>query len=188
MMKKILFVLCILLLTACGDKDVTVYTDGAKFESEYEALNDRGIVVEIDTNAKVKYLELNQVIEFFENKTGVIYFGFPNCPWCRNIIPSLLDLTSEEGYTLYYYNPKDVRGTDNEDFKRLMNILDPYLTVNEEGVKTLYVPDVYFVKDGKIVGNHLGSVDSQTNPYEKLTQEQINELKQIYKDLFYKIG
>jgi len=185
-MKKVLLVLSIVLLTACSI-DTQVYTDGAKFEKEYEALNKNGIVVDIDTNANIKYLELNEVLDFFENKTGVIYFGFPNCPWCRNIIPSLLDVSKEEGYTLYYFNPKDVRGTENKEFKELMNILDPYLTSDSEGVKTLYVPDVYFVKDGQIVGNHLGSVSTQTNPYETLTNEQKEELKQIYKDLFDKL-
>lgn len=185
-MKKILLVLVVILLTACG-KDVTVYTDGAKFEQEYEELNEKGIAVDIDTNANIKYLELNEVLDFFENKTGVIYFGFPNCPWCRNIVPVLLEVLDEEKYPMYYYNPKDVRGTENEEFKKLMTILDPYLTTNNEGVKTLYVPDVYFVKDGKIVGNHLGSVETQTNPYEKLTEEQLRELKNIYKELVKKI-
>lgn len=183
-MKKVLLILCIILLTACND----VHTDGAKFEKEYESLNDKGIVVDIDTNANIKYLKLNEVLDFFKNKTGVIYFGFPNCPWCRNIIPSLLDVSKEQGHTLYYFNPRDVRGTNNKEFKELMIILDEHLTANEEGVKTLYVPDVYFVKDGKIVGNHLGSVSNQTNPYEPLTNEQLSELKQIYKDLFDKLN
>lgn len=183
-MKKILLILCVVLLTACS---TNIYTDGAKFEREYESLNESGIVVDIDTDNNIKYLELSEVVDFLENKTGVIYFGFPNCPWCRNIIPILLEVAKEEGYGVYYFNPKDVRGTDNENFKKVMSILNPYLTSNSEGVKTLYVPDVYFVKDGQIVGNHLGSVSSQTNPYEPLTEKQITELKQIYKDLFDKI-
>ena len=186
-MKKVLLVLCIILLTACGQKEVLVQTDGAKFEQEYEALNDKGIVVDIDTNAKVKYLELNEVVDFLENKTGIIYFGFPGCPWCRNILPVLLNVAKDNNEMVYYFNPRDVRGTNNEDFNKVMAILDEYLDVNSDGEKTLYVPDVYFVKEGNIVGHYLGSVSSQTNPYEALTETQKQELYNIYKDLLDKI-
>lgn len=183
-MKKVLFVFVVLLLTGCADNNiVNVYTDGAKFEKEYEALNENGIVVDIDTNSNIKYLELTEVIDLFENKTGVIYFGFPNCPWCRNMIPILLDVTKENHEVLYYFNPSGVRGTNDENFSKLMTILDNYLTSNSEGVKTLYVPDVYFIKDGSIVGHHLGSAPTQTNPYELLTEEQKIELKNIYRNL-----
>ena len=54
-----------------------------------------------------------------------------------------------------------------------------YLLENDNGEKTLYVPDVYFVKDGKIIGNHLSTVDSQTDPYTPLTEGQIKELELI---------
>lgn len=186
-MKKILLVLCIMLLTGCGKEEV-VYTDGAKFEQEYEALNDNGIVVDIDSDVNIKYLELSEVVDFLENKTGVIYFGFPKCPWCRNIIPVLLDVATDNNQIVYYFNPQDVRGTDNEEFDKVMEILDEYLLVNSDGEKTLYVPDVYFVKEGNIVGHYLGSVSSQTNPYENLTETQKEELYNIYKELIDKIN
>ena len=183
---KILLVLSVILLTACT-KNIDVYTDGAKFKEEYEALNSSGITVELNNEAKIKYLELTEVLNLFENKTGIIYFGFPSCPWCRNIIPVLLEVANDNNEVVYYFNPKEVRGTDNADFAKLMEILDSYLNTDENGEKVLYVPDVYFIKNGKIVGHHLGSASSQTNPYEKLTDEQTKELKETYVNLINKI-
>ena len=84
-------------------------------------------------------------------------------------------------------NNNNDNNENNEDYNKLITILNEFLTENENGEKTLYVPDVYFVKDGKIVGNHLGTVDSQTNPMESLTEEQKQELLNIYNDLFNKI-
>lgn len=42
----------------------------------------------------------------------------------------------------------------------------------DTGVKRLYAPTVVGVKDGKVVGIHVATVESQTNPYEVLTDKQ----------------
>ena len=195
-MKKVLLILSIILLTACNDveqpvdnddKEQNVSSETLKFKEEYEALNDKGIVVEVDRDVNIKYLQTNEVVDLLENKTGIIYFGFPGCPWCRNIVPILFDIAKENNQTIYYFNPSGLRGTSNEEFEKIMNILNNYLETNENGEKTLYVPDVYFVKDGDIVGHHLGSASSQTNPYEALTEVQKQELINIYKELISKM-
>ena len=69
----------------------------------------------------------------------------------------------------------------------LKKILNEYLSEDENGQKVLYVPDVYFIKDGKIVGHHLGTVDSQADPTISLTEEEKNELLDIFNELFEKI-
>lgn len=157
-------------------------TDGIRFKNEYESLNNINKVnITIDKNNKIKYATIEEVIDILQNKTGVIYFGFPNCPWCRNILPVLLETVDD---TIYYYNPKQIRDNNSSEYQILKDILNDYLTEDEEGNKKLYVPDVYFVKEGKIVGNHLGSVDSQKDPYQPLTEEQRQEIKEEYQKLF----
>lgn len=182
-MKKILIVLSLFFLTACTDK----VNDVEKFKKEYEALNDNSVVVTIDEKANINYLEVEEVVDFLENKTGIIYFGFPSCPWCRNILPVLIDIAKENNQTIYYFNPKELRGSNDKNFAKIMTILNDYLNSNDDGEKFLYVPDVYFVKNGSIVGHHLGSVSSQKNPYISLTLEQKEELKNIYKESLDKI-
>lgn len=188
-MKRIFKIsLCLIILfisTACGNNNIT---DAERFKNEYEKLNKDTIIMNIDKNNPIKYVEFDEVIDILTNGTGVIYFGFPGCPWCRNMIPVLFDVAGDNNIdTIYYFNPRDIRTNGDEDYKKIINILNDYLLENDNGEKTLFVPDVYFVHNGKIVGHHLSTVDSQTSPSIPLTDEQIDELKNIYQELFDKI-
>ena len=75
----------------------------------------------------------------------------------------------------------------------LDTILDDYVISDEDGneVKTgekrIYVPLVIFVRDGEIVDYHADTVSSQTDPYVALTNEEKNELINIYKEKINKI-
>ena len=76
----------------------------------------------------------------------------------------------------------------------LDTILDDYVISDEDGneVKTgekrIYVPLVIFVRDGEIVDYHADTVSSQTDPYVALTNEEKNELINIYKEKINKIA
>lgn len=164
---------------------INLKSDSVKFKEEYESLNDTNIVMNIKENNPIEYLNIKEVFELFENGTGVIYFGFPGCPWCRNMIPILFESASINNIDkVYYFNPREIRNANSDDYTRLIEILKDYLEEDENHEKKLYVPDVYFIKDGKIVGNHLGTVSSQTNPKIELTEEQKQELLDIYNNLF----
>lgn len=163
-------------------------SDGEKFKAEYEALNNENVNINISKNNPIKYVTLDEVFDIIQNKTGVIYFGFPGCPWCRNMIPVLFEVAKNNNIdTIYYFNPRNVKKSDNDEYNKLKEILNEYLSEDENGQKVLYVPDVYFIKDGKIVGHHLGTVDSQEEPTISLTEEEKNELLDIFNELFEKI-
>lgn len=163
-------------------------SDGEKFKAEYEALNNENVNINISKNNPIKYVTLDEVFDIIQNKTGVIYFGFPGCPWCRNMIPVLFEVAKNNNIdTIYYFNPRNVKKSDNDEYNKLKEILNEYLSEDENGQKVLYVPDVYFIKDGKIVGHHLGTVDSQEDPTISLTEEEKNELLDIFNELFEKI-
>lgn len=189
-MKKFLSILsCLVLLviiTGCGNNKNS--DDALKFKKEYEELNSSSVNMDISENNPIKYATFDEIIDVLTKGTGVVYFGFPGCPWCRNAIPVLFEVAKENDVdTIYYFNPREIRNSGNDAYQQLTTILNDYLEENDEGVKTLYVPDVYFVKDGKIMGNHLSTVDSQSDPYNPLDEEQRTELKNIYQNLFDKI-
>ena len=164
-------------------KDEKVHTT---FKEEYESYNDikndNGDVIEVSipSNNTIQEVADKEIISVLEEKTGIVYFGFPTCPWCRNIIGILTELANEKNIPIYYFNPQNIRNDDNDTYQKLLKRLDSYLETDDNGKKVLYVPDVYFIKDGKIVGHHLGSLDSQTDPYEKLNESQEKELKELY--------
>lgn len=181
-------------------------SDGERFKQEYEELNDSHLEVNIDSDNMIKYIGLEEAIDIIKNDTGVIYFGYPSCPWCRNAVPVLLDAASSTSLdTIYYvnaYNIRDVKEIDDgnivttnegdrlyDDLLEVLDdILDPYtLTLDngeviDLGEKRLYVPMVLFVKDGEVVSYHLSTVDSQEDPSISLNDSQRDELYNIYLD------
>lgn len=163
-----------------------VLHDTMKFKKEYESYNNQEVngkkyvPVQINNNDQITYLAEEELLKKMNQETAVFYFGFPTCPWCRNMIEPLLETTKKHNVTLYYFNPSELRASNSDTYQKLIKKLKNYLSKNEEGKETLYVPDVYFIKDGKIVGNHLGTVDSQKDPYVSLTESERKELVDIY--------
>lgn len=208
------FLVCILLLAMfMSDKNI-VDLDSIKFKEEYESLNDKinektgskYLKVSIDEKNPIKYAEYSDVKDIIKNGTGVIYFGFPECPWCRNAIPVLLESAQETGLdTIYYFNALSIRDKkhldENEEivvddegtkeYKELIEMLYDYVDVyeglNDESIKRLYFPSVVFVKDGKIVGFHSGTVESQEDASIELNKTQKEELKKIYSDYMLEV-
>ena len=70
--------------------------DNIKFKEEYERLNGKKsesgtyLKVKIDKDNPMIYANIEDVQKLLENGTGVVYFGFPECPWCRNMVPNLI--------------------------------------------------------------------------------------------------
>lgn len=194
-MKKIgivfLTICMVFTLVGCNvsENNVDTSTDAYQFKQDYESYNEseNAIVVHIDENSPIKNVSIEEVFSLLQEKTGVLYLGFPTCPWCRNMIESLIAAAKEEGVEISYFNPRTIKDTENEKYEELKKVLEEYLETNSEGEKTLYVPDVYFIKDGTIMGHHLGTLDTQTNPYNVLTESEKEELKTIYVDYIKQI-
>lgn len=69
----------------------------------------------------------------------------------------------------------------------MSDVLTPYEGLNDDSIKRLYFPTVVYVKDGKVLSSTIGTVDSQTDPYVKLNDDQYNELKNIYMENMNKV-
>ena len=180
--------------------------DAFKFKAEYESLNGKKnkndkeyVHVEVNNKNPYVYATYDEVIDLIKKGTGVIYFGFPECPWCRNMVPVLADAAKEMGIDkIYYFNALDIRDiksldkdgkviTEKEgtnEYYKLISLLGDsigtYAGLNDESIKRLYFPTVVFVKDGKILSSHIGTLDSQVDPYKVLNNKEKNELKEIY--------
>lgn len=193
--------------------------DAINFKAEYEELNGKKVTdklsystLEIDEDNPIKYSNFDEILDVIKNKTGVIYLGFPGCPWCRSALPVLLDAADEnEIKTIYYMNilserdtyvvedkklvyAKDDEGNEKKGTKgyfKLLEALDKHLTeyvVSFEGKeyktgeKRIYAPSVIFVKEGKVLGIQVSTVESHKSGFDKMTEEQIDELYGIYED------
>lgn len=187
--------------------------DSIKFKNEYESLNNKTNssgkeypTVNINANNIIKYATFKEIEDVLTTKSGVIYFGFPECPWCRNAIEPLLEAASETNLKeIYYFNAYSIRDqkhldedgkiiTDKEgteEYKKLIELmydnLGEYEGLEDKTIKRLYFPTVVFIKDGSINTIHVGTLEDQEDPYTPLTEKQKEKLKNIYKTNILKV-
>ena len=187
-------------------------SDEKKFKEEYESLNgkknDKGRTypeVHIRKDNNITYADYDKTMEFLESGTGILYLGFPECPWCRSMVSILIDTAVQNEISdIYYFNALSIRdtkelkdgkivtvkeGTD-EYYKlvdKLSDYIGPYEGLEDESIKRIYFPTVIFVQGGKIVGSHIDTVESQKDPYKPLDAAQKEELKQIFVENINKI-
>lgn len=183
--KKILISSLIIFIILILGGIVLYFNDSFHFKLSYEYINyvdynnGKKIKVSIPFDNRIEYVNEEELIDLLERGTGVLYFGYNTCPWCRNVVPVLIDTVKKSNVDNIYY--ADLHKLDMKLIRsKLYKILNSYLRDDEEGKKVLAVPDVYFIKKGKIIGHHRGAVDGYNNPYKKMKSREKKELSNIY--------
>lgn len=105
-----------------AEKKYVATEDEKRFKQEYESLNgttrsngqkNRDVKIKEDNN--IKYISIAEAAEIIDSGSGVIYFGFAACPWCRNAVPVLLDaMDSTNLDTIYYVDIRPEDKTEND--------------------------------------------------------------------------
>ena len=190
--------------TTSPNPSVSVATD--TFATDYARLNGQ-------TNSSGKtYLDVTlpadhrfaissgeQIKQLFTDGNGVIYFGFPECPWCRNALLPMNEAANQVNLgKIHYVDVLDIRDkktlnesgqivVENEGTEFYQFLLDElgefapeYPELSDPTVRRILVPLVVVIVDGEVVSSHLGTVDSQEDPYVPLTNEQFDELVAAY--------
>ena len=126
------------------------------------------------------YKSETEIIDILENGSGIIYLGFPECPWCQSYVVYLNEVARDNGIeNIYYLNIKEMRANNTENYQKIVSLIDSLLSVDENGNKRIYVPQVVFVKKGEIIaGDNETSMISDGTPSEYWTSENIANLKQ----------
>lgn len=142
-------------------------TDNIKFSKEYTSVSKDNVFV---------YRSKDEIINILEHGTGIVYLGYPECPWCMAYVPLLNEIAKNEGIEkIYYYNIREDRKNNTEFYQKVVSILNDYLNYDEEGKKRIFVPNVTFVKEGKIIFNdNETSLISEGTPSEYWTEEKKN--------------
>ena len=150
-------------------------TDNIKFSKEYTSVSKDNVFV---------YRSKDEIINILEHGTGLVYLGFPECPWCMAYVPLLNEIAKNEGIEkIYYYNIREDRKNNTEFYQKVVSILNDYLNYDEEGKKRIFVPNVTFVKEGKIIFNdNETSLISEGTPSEYWTEEK----KTLFNEKFRK--
>ena len=176
--------------------------DAIKFKKEYESLNNTKTEsgknirnITIPSNNPIIYKTEDEIVDMINNKeTFVVYFGFPNCPWCRSVLPNLLEAASDLKLDkLYYVNILDIRDKieykdgkiettkkGTEGYYQLLSLLDNVLadySITDDkgnemsaGENRIYAPNVVGIVSGKAEKLTEGISKKQTDAYMKLTR------------------
>lgn len=195
-------------------------TDALLFKNEYESLNnvvrekDGKTIRElsISQNNPVDILTEEETLRLLQEGTGIVYFGFADCPWCRTLLPVLFKTLDNMSISrLYYLNISNIRDTlvlndknkveikeeGTQGYYKILEeldaVLDPYYLETKDGKKVdtkkkrLFAPTLVGVKNGEIVGIHVGTVESQASGYDNLTTEEEEELSKAIQELTNKV-
>lgn len=184
-------------------------TDAIKFKKEYESLNgqvnDKGNEyreISISKKNPIKYATADDIVEMMDNdETFAVYFGFSKCPWCRSVIPTMLEVADDlEIDTIYYVDVLDIRNTLEVDdslevietkkgtdgyyklLEKFADVLDDYSLSDSEGnsvdtnQKRIYAPNIAVVLNGKAEDLTTGISDNQEDGYQELTKSMKKEM------------
>lgn len=132
-------------------------SDAEKFRLEYpQAAVDNRYV----------YASSEQVISTLEEGSGIVYLGFPECPWCQSLVPMIDEAAAAEGIDeVYYLDIREMREDGSSNYDALVAYLKEYLETDENGQPRIFVPDVTAVKDGEVMGRFMqeaGGPDERT--------------------------
>ena len=139
---------------------------------------------------------IDEIINILKYGTGVVYLGFPECPWCQAYVKYLNETAKDANIEkIYYFNILEDRKNNTEKYQEIVSILGDNLQRDDEGNLKVFVPNVSFVVNGKIIGNdYETSLDTKgfEKPSDYWTEEEVSELentlsgymKEVYKALY----
>jgi len=207
MNKKIIIGLVALLIAAIGIGACSVTpnnieesietADMLRFKEEYEELNGQRNPADTQTYKTItipefnliRYLTPEEILEIAESGTGLISFGFPQCPWCRQITPLLIDVALDMGLdVINYIDMTEIRTTwELQDgvpvmtdpghpryqdllvaFRSILEPLElnPFALTDSDGNRIsteelrIFVPTIVAIRDGRIVASHIYTVSA----------------------------
>lgn len=156
-------------------------TDAYTFSNEYGVTTDNVFV----------YKSIDEIVNVLKHGTGVIYLGFPECPWCKAYVPMLNDVAVTKGLEkIYYFNILEDRRNNTSEYLEIVSLLNDYLRYDDAGNKRIYVPTVIAVLNGEIVGfDDETSYDTHnlSNPSDYWNDEEITDLKEKLTTMIEKI-
>lgn len=143
-------------------------TEEASVETTTENYNDK--TAQFITKTPAAVLDLLAL-----EKPGIYYFGYPTCPWCKELLPILDSVLAEEGQKAYAVN---IRGTDYTDVERgkLAAFFGKYS--NQQAVA---VPFVVKISESGTIKTHIGTLPEHNAPKNKMTSTQVTVLKKQLK-------
>ena len=172
-------VILYLAVSTNNKKEQDITNDNERFANEYKTVTKDNVFV---------YRDINEIINILEKGTGVVYLGFPECPWCKAYVTYLNEVAKEQDVEkVYYYNILEDRKNNTKEYQKIIELLGDYVANDEEGNKRIYVPMVIGVNKGQIVGfddETAWDTKGYETPEDYWSQEDLQGLKDKLAKMF----
>lgn len=125
-----------------NNNNQNVDEEKVKFAEEYKISKDNVFT----------YRTIEEINKILKNGTGLVFLGFPECPWCRGYVPIINEIAKKEGLEkVYYFNIYEDRKNNTEEYQEMVKLLKGFLRYDDEGNERIYAPSLIAVKEGKVV-------------------------------------
>ena len=125
-----------------NNNNQNVDEEKVKFAEEYKISKDNVFT----------YRTIEEINKILKNGTGLVFLGFPECPWCRGYVPLINEIAKKEGLEkVYYFNIYKDRKNNTEEYQEMVKLLKGFLRYDDEGNERIYAPSLIAVKEGKVV-------------------------------------
>lgn len=129
------------------EKSSSLVSSEVSFKSEYP---------NVAEDNRYVYATSEEIIEIFNSGDGLVFLGFPECPWCQQLAPIVDEAAKAEDLEkIYYLNIREARGANSDSYQALIEKLGEHLEKDDDGNPRIYVPDVTAVSRGEIVGRFI---------------------------------
>lgn len=185
MRKKLLIILILILVcvSGCSIKKEEDLTDAEMFHKEYAVSKDNPF----------KYATIDEVLDILENGSGIILFGTSDSEVSSKTVRIFFEAMKETGHEkekIYYYDPIKIRDNQTKEYDKLVSLLYDYLDYRDDEGEYLYLPAIYFVRDGMVVLDNNDAAymkndvdEKEMTAFEKnLKMRYMNLLKIYFKD------
>ena len=207
----------------CEATDDESSEDALAFKAEHEDLNGEPHPdnpdhllkdMYIPENNPFRYATYDEIVDLLEDGTGIVYFGFPICPWCRNLVPVLTNAAIDFGVTDILY--RDVLDDRNileleddeiveiraghsgyyEVLEILGDLVPEYRGLYDDSIRRIFVPAIVFVRDGEIISyftnlpafeDRVHNEEDPITAWDSMNEDEIEELTQIFMSYFEQV-
>jgi len=131
---------------------------------------------------------------------GILYFGFPTCPWCQAAVPIMNEAALQSGINIYYVSRAGYLREgiwlewDEEMAWFLHEQIDNMRWIYENDVAirpNINVPQIVHLKGGVVIDQHRGTFEEHVRLEDRtlpeLTDYQKEELLNRYLEIFNEV-
>lgn len=106
----------------------------------------------LDENTVFTRSSEEDIISTVREGTGVVFLGFPACPWCQGFAPIANEAAKNAGLKeIKYLDIRESRQQGSEAYLTLVDLLRDYLPVGDDGQPHITVPDMTVLRDGEVL-------------------------------------